>query len=141
MRFTSWLRTLTSVWHHGKTIGKGRRAARPRPGYRPRLEALEDRCLLSAGVLDPTFNPTGSPPGTVTTAFSSSDGAGATAVAIQRDGKIVAAGNDGTAFAVARYNGNGSLDTSWATTHSRTRWPSNPTARSCWRATCPRPAK
>jgi hypothetical protein len=26
-----------------------------RSPFRPRLEALEDRCLLSGGVLDPTF--------------------------------------------------------------------------------------
>ena len=31
------------------------------------VERLEDRCLLSAGALDTTFNPTGSPPGTVVT--------------------------------------------------------------------------
>src|SRR5690349_6355146 len=38
--------------------------ARPRVcSARPRLEALEDRCLLSAGALDPTFSPAGSPPG------------------------------------------------------------------------------
>ena len=37
---------------------------------RPRLEALEDRCLLSAGALDPTFNPAGSPAGTFTGALS-----------------------------------------------------------------------
>lgn len=35
--------------------------------FRPRLELLEDRRLLNAGMLDPTFNPAGHPPGTVTT--------------------------------------------------------------------------
>lgn len=28
---------------------------RPRTGFRPQLEVLEDRTLLSAGALDPTF--------------------------------------------------------------------------------------
>ena len=32
-----------------------RRPAFRRPSHRLRLEALEDRCLLSAGALDPTF--------------------------------------------------------------------------------------
>ena len=36
------------------------------PSYRPRLEAREDHCLLSAGALDPTFgNVAGFPLGSV----------------------------------------------------------------------------
>jgi uncharacterized delta-60 repeat protein len=64
------------------------------------------------GSLDPTFG-TG---GTVTTAFPSYFGSydAAYAVALQGDGKIVAAGDTDTggggAFALARYNPNGSLD-------------------------------
>jgi uncharacterized delta-60 repeat protein len=78
------------------------------------VEALEDRCLMSAGALDTTFNPTGSPPGTVTVPSFVP-----TAVAIETDGKIVAAGTAGTTshvFGVSRYNGNGSLDTSFNAT-------------------------
>src|SRR5262249_38148067 len=67
-----------------RVAARGRRPAR----FRPRLEALEDRCLLSAGLLDPTFG-TG---GLVTTAVSSR-GSQANALAIQPDGKIVAAGS------------------------------------------------
>src|SRR6185295_9734172 len=66
-----------------------------------------------AGALDPTFDGDGR----VTTSFSSFY-AQANAVAIQTDGKIVAAGFSGSSskdFAVARYNTNGSLDSSFGT--------------------------
>jgi uncharacterized delta-60 repeat protein len=62
----------------------------------------------SNGSLDDTFG-TG---GKVTTDFSGFDDL-ARAVAIQTDGKIVAAGEADTDFAVARYNSNGSLDTTF----------------------------
>lgn len=71
-------------------------------------------CLMD-GNLDPTFDADGR----VTTPFGfgfSSDGA--TAVALQPDGKIVAAGIAGVLdldFALARYNPNGSLDTTFDT--------------------------
>src|SRR5690242_21919236 len=76
----------------------------------PRLEALEDRCLLSAGALDPTFGSGG----LVTTVPGS--GGQAEAMAIQPDGKIVTAGwaKDPTTgerdFMAARYNLDGTLD-------------------------------
>lgn len=64
------------------------------------------------GSLDASFNATGR----VTTAFGSDDGA-ANCVAVQSDGKIVAAGQayDGKnyRFAVVRYSADGSLDTSF----------------------------
>jgi uncharacterized delta-60 repeat protein len=95
-----------------------RRAPRSRPAFHRRshclrLEALEDRCLLSAGALDPTFGNGG---GYVTT--SPTSGADlAHAGQIQPDGKIIAAGtvytNKGQDFGVVRYNTNGSLDTSF----------------------------
>lgn len=66
----------------------------------------------SDGTLDTTFNATGK----VTTAFAGFDDI-AYSVAIQSDGKIVAAGYsyDGTKenFAVARYNSDGTLDTTF----------------------------
>ena len=86
--------------------------ARKRHRLRPRLDALEDRFLLTAGDLDPTFG-TG---GIVLTGFPSlrtnvqGTGGNAFAVQIQSDGKIVAAGWGLYDFAVARYNTNGSLD-------------------------------
>ena len=59
------------------------------------------------GSLDTSFNLTGK----VTTAISSSADQ-ANAIAIQSDGKIILAGGS-TAFAVVRYNANGSLDSSF----------------------------
>ena len=67
------------------------------------------------GSLDSTFNSTGK----ITTAIGSGDDI-ASAVAIQADGGIVAAGrsvsNSNADFAVVRYNTNGSLDTSFNST-------------------------
>jgi uncharacterized delta-60 repeat protein len=91
--------------------GRPRRTSGP-SSIRPRLEALEDRCLLSgAGSLDPSFGGTG----IVTTSFPRCTLQIPYAVLIQPwDGKIIAAG---TAYqsqanmAVARYNPDGSLDT------------------------------
>ncbi len=71
------------------------------------------------GSLDVTFNPTGSLPGTVTTDISGTDRGNA--VALQKDGKIVVAGQSfiGTFdFAVARYNTDGSLDATFNPTGS-----------------------
>jgi uncharacterized delta-60 repeat protein/uncharacterized repeat protein (TIGR01451 family) len=68
----------------------------------------------ASGDLDPTFG-TG---GKVTTDFAGSN-AGANGVALQADGKIVAAGfadsGSGSDFALARYNPDGSLDASFGT--------------------------
>jgi uncharacterized delta-60 repeat protein len=100
---------------------KTRPADRNRPrraSSRPRLEALEDRCLLSGGVLDPTFGSGG----LVTTAIGSYARAFAVATypnaGTANDGKIVAAGdaypstgNTKTEYmAVVRYNLDGTLD-------------------------------
>jgi uncharacterized delta-60 repeat protein len=70
------------------------------------------------GALDTTFGPPTSP-GKVLTDFAGSSDI-AYAVAIQPDGKIVVAGNTlvtatGLDFAVARYNADGSLDTTFGT--------------------------
>jgi uncharacterized delta-60 repeat protein len=87
------------------------------PSRRPRLEVLEDRCVPSAGALDPTF---GNGAGYVTT--SPTTGADlAKAALIQPDGKILAAGivyvptggSSTEEFGVVRYNANGTLDTSF----------------------------
>ncbi|MFO0841515.1 MAG: hypothetical protein U0797_03810 [Gemmataceae bacterium] len=91
-------------------------ARKTRHPARPRLEALEDRSLLSAGALDPTF---GNGAGYVTTSLSSVNISSATSVLIQPDGKILASGSNYVGsknaappqvFAVVRYNPDGSLD-------------------------------
>jgi uncharacterized delta-60 repeat protein len=84
---------------------------RRRPNSRPCLEALEDRCLLNAGYLDPTFGAAGAGLVNPAIAFLNSsrpEGIGQRAL-IQSDGKVLAlpGGN------IARYNTDGSLDTSF----------------------------
>src|SRR6266542_226493 len=70
-----------------------------------------------SGSLDPSFGRNGK----VTTSFGSKLSAQANALALQRDGKIVAVGTRSTPeftspqFALARYNANGSLDASFGT--------------------------
>ena len=81
-----------------------------------RLEALEDRVTPSTGgVLDPTFGSGG----VVLSTFTNYNDV-AQAITVQPDGKIVIAGITRTAnsktgndFLVARYNTDGSLDTSF----------------------------
>src|SRR5438876_5588108 len=84
------------------------------------LEPLEDRCLPSGGVLDPTFGTAG----LVTTSFGTQNASYDYAVAVYHnegaanEGKIVAAGTyDSTAqdqdIGVVRYNLDGSLDKSF----------------------------
>nr|MDZ8281987.1 hypothetical protein [Nostoc sp. ChiSLP01] len=69
----------------------------------------------SDGTLDTTFNTTGK----VTTDFNASND-GSYSIAVQDDGKILVAGysNNGTDddFAIARYNSDGTLDTTFNTT-------------------------
>ncbi len=107
MTLTHWLRSCFSP----------RPAARTRPRARPlALEQLEDRLTPSTGgLLDPTFGSGGQ----VITSFTNRDDE-ARAVVAQPDGKIVIAGQTtaansrtGIDFLVARYNADGSLDTSF----------------------------
>jgi uncharacterized delta-60 repeat protein len=79
--------------------------------FKPSLESLEDRTLLNAGALDPSFGMGGE----VTTDFGSSDFIARSL--LQTDGKIVAVGStlvgSSSDFALARYNVDGSLDMSF----------------------------
>jgi uncharacterized delta-60 repeat protein len=80
-----------------------------------RLERLEDRTLLSAGDLDPTFGMGGK----VTSDFQGNLSTYGNALALQADGKIVVAGTTAAGtltnrgFLLARYNVNGSLDSTF----------------------------
>jgi hypothetical protein len=90
----------------------GRNVCRPvrRKTTRPALEPLEERCVPTAGMLDLSYDSDG----VVTTAVG-----GVTDIAIQADGKTLAAGhvyngsNNSYDFGVVRYNTNGSLDTTF----------------------------
>ena len=76
------------------------------------LERLEDRLLPSAGDLDVVFA------GGKATANFSLGAAQVEALAVQADGRIVAAGqagSNGADFALARFNRNGTLDASFGT--------------------------
>jgi hypothetical protein len=77
------------------------------------VEALESRDLLSGNGLDPTFG-TG---GEVNTSFGGNDAAAK--VLVQPNGKIVAVGTitsgGVSSFALARYNSDGSLETTFGT--------------------------
>jgi uncharacterized delta-60 repeat protein len=108
----------SSFWRHSVSDkpypSKGTRQEGRRSGdcrFRPRLEELEGRVLLSAGDLDPSFG-TG---GKVTTNFGPSSMNAASALALQSDGKMVVAGTTAGSsgrpeFAIARYNADGTLD-------------------------------
>jgi uncharacterized delta-60 repeat protein len=78
-------------------------------------------CYNSDGTLDTAFNPSIFPQlqGRVTTTIGSGSDCAANCVAVQGDGKIVAAGNANNGsnddFALARYNADGSLDTTFGT--------------------------
>lgn len=96
------------------------RKHRSAPRFRPRLEALEDRYLPSGGVLDPTFGSGGivsTSVGGIGNTFAVATYPAGTANA----GKVVAVGMAGVTrgsstyneFAVARFNLNGTLDTTF----------------------------
>lgn len=111
MPIPDWLRTLAA-----RLNGTRVRRLPQRPAFRPRLEALEDRVTPSTGgLLDPTFGSGGH----VLSSFSNHYDA-ANAVTVQPDSKIVIAGTSavsgsktGNDFLVARYNADGSVDSSF----------------------------
>ncbi len=82
---------------------------------RPALEALEGRVVMATSPLDPTFGQMGAVLGPLMT----SDDSGATAVAVQPDGKIVTAGETHTAatgaasVVICRYDANGAVDSTF----------------------------
>src|SRR5438270_13264487 len=90
------------LWHMVVWRGRGR--------SRALIELLEQRRLLSAGQLDPTFGSGGMGAGALF------PGGAATAMAVQPDGSILAAGtyfspsDPSGVFGLARYRRGGSAD-------------------------------
>jgi uncharacterized delta-60 repeat protein len=79
------------------------------------LESLESRQLLSAGALDTSFNTTG----TATIDFGAGIAVSASDVAVQPDGKTVVVGHSSTGdIALARFNIDGTLDTTFGANHN-----------------------
>lgn len=106
-----WLRNRKSRWQR-QSMRRCRRNT-----FRPGLQRLEERLALAAGALDLTFGVGGK----VVTDFLGPTNNQGSAMAIQPDGKIVVAGLtfdpsfSNIDFAVARYNSDGSVDTSFGT--------------------------
>src|SRR5438876_7621603 len=105
----------------------GRRDSLRQFKFTPRLEFLEDRTLLSDGVLDSTFGAGGllntglsylnnTPFFPATIYPSLSPAVHQNSLAVQADGRIIVAGvsvGATTAFSVGRFNIDGSLDTTF----------------------------
>jgi uncharacterized delta-60 repeat protein len=91
------------MWFRSTTRTKRASSARQRY-FRPQVQTLEDRCLLSAGALDTTFGSGG----IVTTALTKGNDY-ANGCLLQPNGDIIVYGNDG----LARYTPSGSLDTTF----------------------------
>ncbi len=91
---------------------KVRRVSR-RPSFRPWLEPLEDRTLLNAGALDPTFGNGGV---VVDQSALLSPFNWNSVLAVQPDGRILEAiSTPGCAFEIVRENTDGSLDGAFGT--------------------------
>src|SRR6476660_4434231 len=117
---SSWRSTARRI---GKTLGRKSPARRRNNFVRPielGVERLEPRWVLAAGALDTTFDPVDldgvlvgnlGAPSTANVRFNT--------ITTQSDGKILAAGsydvlsNNEQDFLVARFNANGSLDTTF----------------------------
>jgi hypothetical protein len=92
MLFSSWLCNFKSSLERRSALKQNRRRRLPARRTAPRLdiEMLEDRCLLSAGALDPTFGAGGHVTTDLNVRQPSQDSA--QQVVVQDGGKIVVAG-------------------------------------------------
>jgi uncharacterized delta-60 repeat protein len=103
-----WFRSARKIRH-------SQSARRLPSAFRPQVEALEDRCLLSSGALDPSFGSGG----TVTTSLTRDGDDVAHGILLQSNGDLIAygaaytgsAGYSSVGFGLARYTPSGSLDT------------------------------
>jgi uncharacterized delta-60 repeat protein len=109
MPVPSWLRAVSTRLASARV-----RPRHERPAFRPRVELLEDRLTPSGGSLDPSFGSGG-----IVHLPNATDN-GASAVAVQPDGKVVVAGHAGSYLSVQRLNPDGSLDSTFNKTGSVT---------------------
>jgi uncharacterized delta-60 repeat protein len=107
-------------WIGRKNESRGNRNSKnikqaTRPGRRPAVESLEGRQLysVSAGDLDAAFGIGG-----LAKASSTLSSISASHAAVQADGKVVVVGKSSDRVAVARFNANGTLDTSFGPSHT-----------------------
>jgi uncharacterized delta-60 repeat protein len=106
-----WLEQVRSTLNR-RQLARSRR--KPLPLARPTVEVLEDRRMLNAGALDPTFGSGG----IVTTNLGSPDDE-ATNVFVQSNGELLVVGftqdtvNNDSPLTLSKYQANGSLDTSY----------------------------
>jgi len=98
-----WSGTTRGTVRRGESVGRATWAAR--------MELLESRRLLSAGDLDSTFNLVG----TVVTEAPNASFSSLNAMKLLSGGKILVAGDSDGDFVLARYNSDGSLDTTFGT--------------------------
>jgi uncharacterized delta-60 repeat protein len=115
--FRNWLRFLNT--RDNRRPASGRR----RSAVQPRLERLEDRALMNAGGLDPTFGIGGKTVIAFDKGGALSDQA--QAVAIDAQGRTIVVGSAQLGatdrdFAVTRLNPDGSLDTTFANGGTKT---------------------
>src|SRR5262249_44622586 len=122
MGFSSWLRKRQRSDSAARQ--RAPMSSCKRPLFRPRLEALEGRCVPTAGALDPTFGAGGK---VLSSFLTPSYDFGLAGTAIQADGKIVQAGysltpsalafgpSGGGGAALVRYNTDGTLDSTFGT--------------------------
>ncbi len=111
MSWKSWFGSTTVKRDSYRELFQERRDGRRPGGSGPRrmkFEPLEQRHLLTAGALDPTFGDGG----IVTTdiGYSGDDNAFDVATLSQGDGKLLVAGETDRGMTVVRYNADGTLD-------------------------------
>lgn len=103
----SW-KTILDKWLGTQLLKPKKRRGR----NKPQSEELEARAMLSAGTLDPSFGDGGKVLTEIGTPTISN---GADIIAYQEDGKAIVVGDTQSNLIVARYNDDGSLDTTFGT--------------------------
>ncbi len=99
----SWTNHERASWRRDR--GGRRHTTGQRWRYRPRVELLEDRRLLSAGAIDPTFGQNG--------VTAPDGGAASRALVVEADGKILLLDQTQTGYNLLRYNTDGTPDTTF----------------------------